>query len=265
MVKDPYDVLGVSRGANMDEIKRAYRKKAKECHPDLHPDDPHAKERMQEVNEAYDMLCNPDKHRQQQASQNHSNAGYRQSGTGYGYGNQSYGSGSYSGFRQESDRGWGDGFGFEDFFGFGRQQNAYGSDQPREAPGDSPGTRQAIHYIQAGQFSQAMNVLSGMPSYTRDGRWYYLCGVTQHGMNNDAQAIEYMRRAVQYDPNNALYHRLLNQYRQADSYGQTPFSSGNSPVRSPLRMVLRGIAIFMVIQIIMSMMMRFRFFPLFFW
>ena len=83
MVKDPYDVLGVSRRANMDEIKRAYRKKAKECHPDLHPDDPHAKERMQEVNEAYDMLCNPGKHRQQQASQNHSNADYRQSGTGY--------------------------------------------------------------------------------------------------------------------------------------------------------------------------------------
>ena len=104
-----------------------------------------------------------------------------------------------------------------------------------------------------------------MPSYTRDGRWYYLCGVAQHGMNNDAQAIEYMRRAVQYDPNNDLYHRLLNQYRQADSYGQTPFSSENNPARSPLRMVLRGIAIFMVIQLIMSMMMRFRFFPLFFW
>lgn len=62
-MNNPYEVLGISRNADMDEIKRAYRKRAKECHPDLHPNDPTAKERMQQVNEAYDRLCHPEKYR----------------------------------------------------------------------------------------------------------------------------------------------------------------------------------------------------------
>lgn len=63
---NPYEVLGVREGADMNEIKAAYRRKAKEYHPDLHPEDPRANEKMQRVNEAYEMLCNPDKYRAQQ-------------------------------------------------------------------------------------------------------------------------------------------------------------------------------------------------------
>ena len=59
MVKNPYQVLGVSEGASAEEIKRAYRRLAKECHPDLHPNDPDANRRMQEINEAYDLLTRP--------------------------------------------------------------------------------------------------------------------------------------------------------------------------------------------------------------
>ena len=62
MIRNPRDVLGVREGASMEEIKRAYRQKAKACHPDLHPDDPRANEKMQEINQAYDMLCNPAKY-----------------------------------------------------------------------------------------------------------------------------------------------------------------------------------------------------------
>lgn len=55
-MRDPYEVLGVSRDASEEEITKAYRKLAKKYHPDLNPDDPSAAEKMAEINAAYDMI-----------------------------------------------------------------------------------------------------------------------------------------------------------------------------------------------------------------
>ncbi|MCF0107011.1 MAG: J domain-containing protein [Holdemanella sp.] len=55
-MRDPYDVLGVSRNASDDEIKTAYRKLAKKYHPDLNPGDADAAAKMKEVNEAYNAI-----------------------------------------------------------------------------------------------------------------------------------------------------------------------------------------------------------------
>jgi len=58
-VPDYYAILGVQRDAAPDDIKRAYRKLARESHPDANPDDPHAEDRFKQISEAYNVLSDP--------------------------------------------------------------------------------------------------------------------------------------------------------------------------------------------------------------
>ena len=65
--KDFYAVLGVSKDADAQEIKKAYRKKARQYHPDRHPDDPKAEETFKEIGEAYSVLNDPEQREQYDA------------------------------------------------------------------------------------------------------------------------------------------------------------------------------------------------------
>ncbi len=60
-MKDYYEILGVPRNASQEEIKRAYRRLVRKYHPDLNKGDPEAEKRFKEINEAYEVLSNPEK------------------------------------------------------------------------------------------------------------------------------------------------------------------------------------------------------------
>jgi molecular chaperone DnaJ len=85
--KSPYDVLGVSKGASADEIKKAYRKLARQYHPDRNPGDASAEERFKEVQGAYDVLSDPDKRKQYDAF---GSANGRPGGGGFTRGNYNF-------------------------------------------------------------------------------------------------------------------------------------------------------------------------------
>jgi len=198
MISNPYEVLGIQKGATKDEIKKAYRQCAKKYHPDLHPDDPEAAKKMNEVNEAYDMLMNPEKYSS------------RQSGSGYS--GQTGGYGGYAGngyYYTTVD--------FEDLFGFGFS----GAHRPQANPNDSDAVKQAIYAINAGKYSDAASILNSVPEQSRNGRWYYLSALANHGLGNTVTATEHITRAIQMEPDNKVYRMLYQQiYRSGQTYTQ---------------------------------------------
>ena len=127
--RDYYEVLGVQRGAGDDEIKRAYRKLAKQYHPDMNPGDQNAEQKFKEVGEAYAVLSDAEKRRQYDQF---GHAAFENGGGGAG------GFGGFGGF---------DGFDFGDIFSsfFG------GGSRTRNGPmeGEDVGVRLTIDFTEA--------------------------------------------------------------------------------------------------------------------
>ncbi|MBO4827017.1 MAG: J domain-containing protein [Prevotella sp.] len=111
---DYYKILGVSKDIPQKDVKKAYLKRAKQFHPDLHPDDPKAKAKFQALNEAYDVLNDPEKRKKyDQYGEQWRQAEAFEKGAG-GFGGQWSGNGSpFDGFDFST---FGSGGGFSSFF-----------------------------------------------------------------------------------------------------------------------------------------------------
>ena len=111
MPRDPYEVLGVGRAAGETEIKKAFRRLARELHPDTNSEDPQAEDKFKEAAEAYEILSDPERRRQYDA-----------------YGHEGLRSGGYApnfeGFGSVSDL-------FSAFFGSGGFDSAFGTGRGR--------------------------------------------------------------------------------------------------------------------------------------
>ena len=130
---DYYKILGVDKTIPQKDVKKAYLKRAKQFHPDLHPDDPKAKAKFQALNEAYDVINDPEKRRKydQYGEQWKEAEAYEKSGGGFAQGGNPFEGFDFNGFQ-------GGGGGFSSFFEnlFGGARNASRNTMERQASVD---------------------------------------------------------------------------------------------------------------------------------
>ncbi len=122
--KDYYKILGINENASQDDIKKAYRKLAKQYHPDTHSGDKKAEERFKNVSEAYAVLKDEKKRREYDMMRKNPFAGAGQNGFGFNPGSQQQGGGFRVNFGEGGSGGFG---GFDDLlgslFGFGGKRS----------------------------------------------------------------------------------------------------------------------------------------------
>ena len=222
-MSDPYQVLGVSRSATDDEIKKAYRTLSRKYHPDSNINNPNkeqAEEKFKEVQAAYKQIMYERQH-----PYSSSGSSYGSSGSGYG---SSYGSsGGYSG-SYDGDF-WGDFFGGFGGFGGQSQQRSYQNQNQDE---DSIRLQAAANYLNSRHYQEALNVLNSITNHS--AQWYYYSAIANSGLGNNVQALQQAQTAAQMEPSNQTYQELVQRLNSGSSWYQSrqnpyqTFSSGTA-------------------------------------
>lgn len=218
-MRNPYQILGVSETASMDEVKKAYRKLSRIYHPDANVNNPNkdqAEAKFKEIQAAYQQIVDEKEHGGSRSSygpgSSYGQGGYQQSGQG-SY-QQSYG-------------------GFEDFFGgFGGFGGQY---QNRQQTQESTLMQAAGNYLRNGYYREALNALGNVPEAERNAKWYYYSAQANAGTGNNITAQEHAQRAVQMEPDNYVYQNLLRSLQSGEtwytqrgsSYGRTTGGMSN--------------------------------------
>ena len=203
-MRDPYEVLGLSRGASQEEVKKAYRALSRKYHPDANINNPNkdqAEEKFKEIQQAYEAIMS-------------GRADSYTYGGQSGYGNQGYGGQNSTG----NPYGDYDPFGFGGFgFGFGGQQ--YQQAQRRNETQEESHLKAAANYINNGYYKEALNVLAGMEN--RNGTWYYYSALANRGAGNNMIALEHAKLALSMEPDNWQYQNLVSQLEGGGGWYQS--------------------------------------------
>lgn len=211
---DYYKILGVDKSASQDDVKKAFKKLARKYHPDLNPNDPSAKQRFQEINEANEVLGDPEKRKKydqygehwKHADEFEAQKQRQQQSGGFGGGGGQYWSsgGGFSGMGDEGE--------FSDFFeslfgarrGGGRSAGFRGQDYNAELHlsfHDAAKTHKQVLSV------NGKNIRITVPAGVADGQTIKLKGQGAPGVNGGPDGDLYITFVIAED---SVFKRLGN-------------------------------------------------------